>query len=258
MKESSPAMKNPPLVGIGVIVAVLLLVVVFRVWSKGGIFPPHEFAYGTTLRNCDAISERMDQFLSLDEMDPDEIQIQTFVGNSSEKSLKPLIAYISAQKRKDLGTLVAALKEADELPNQKQKAIQFVKALLPYRDALRDESHQDNIIVFVYYGLKQPSKLSPPARAKLGSLVKQLDTAEQAAKFASGECPTNYLMGNINIYPLALENTPWHRTVEFPSAKDAPVLEIRFMGLRGVFKYLLDEMTARTGDTFVHLDGESI
>jgi len=150
------------------------------------------------------------------------------------------------------------LKEADELPNQKQKAIEFVDALLPYKDALRDDSHQDDIMVFVYYGLKQPSKLSPPARAKLGNLVKQLDTADQAAKFDSGECPTNYLVGNINIYPLALDNTSWHGRVEFPSSKDAPVLEIRFMGLKGVFRYLLDEMTARTGDTFVHLDGESI
>jgi len=251
-------MKITPLVGIGVSLAVLLLVFLFRLWSKGGILPPHEFAYGTTLRNCDAISERMDQFLSLDEMDPDEIQIETFVGNSREKSLKPLIAYISTQKRTDLGTLLAALKEADELPNQKQKAIQFVKVLVPYKDALRDESRQDYIIVFVYYGLKQPSKLSPAARARLGSLVKQFDTTDQAAKFDSGECPTNYLVGNINIYPLALENASWHRMVEFPSAKDAPILEIRFMGLRGVFKYLLDEMTARTGDTFVHLDGESM
>jgi len=35
-------------------------------------------------------------------------------------------------------------------------------------------------------------------------------------------------------------------------------LEIRFMGLKGVFRYLLDEMTGKTGDTFLHLDGESI
>lgn len=251
-------MKTTPLVGIGVLVAVVLLTFLLRVWGKGGILPPHEFAYGTTLKNCEAIPERMDQFLSLDEMDPDEIQIETFVGNNREKNLKPLIAYISTQKKKDFGTLVAALKEADALPNQKQKAIQFVKVLLPYKDALRDESHQDSIIVFVYYGLKQPSKLLPPARAKLGNLVRQLDTGDQAAKFDSGECPTNYLVGNINIYPLALENTSWHTMVEFPSAKNAPVLEIRFMGLRGVFKYLLDEVTARTGDTFVHLDGESI
>jgi len=65
-------------------------------------------------------------------------------------------------------------------------------------------------------------------------------------------------VGNINIYPLALENTSWHSTVEFASPKDAPVLEIRFMGLRGVFKYLLDAMMEKTGDSFKHLDGESI
>jgi hypothetical protein len=252
-KESFRAMEIS-LIGIGIILGVLLLALQFKIWSE----PPHDSRYGTALKDCEAIPEQMDQFLSLEEMDPEEIQIETVVGSKSEKNLKPLIAYISTQKEKDFGTLVAALKAADELPNQKQKAIQFVKVLLPYKHALRDESHEGSIIVFVYYGLKQPSKLSPPTRAKLGDLVKQLDTAAQTAKFDSGECPTNYLVGNINIYPLALENTFWHQLVELPSAKDAPIMEIRFMGLRGVFRYLLDEMTARTGDTFVHLDGESL
>jgi hypothetical protein len=252
-KESFRAMEIT-LVGIGIILGVVLLVFQFKIWSE----PPHDFRYVTALKDCEAIPEQMDQFLSLEEMDPEKIQIETVVGSHSEKNLKPLIAYISGQKNKDFETLVAALRAADELPNQKQKAIQFVEVLLPYKDALRDESHEGSLVVFVYYGLKQPSKLSPPTRAKLGNLVKQLDTAAQAAKFDSGECPTNYLVGKINIYPLALENTFWHQLVEFPSAKDAPIMEIRFMGLRGVFRYLLDEMTARTGDTFVHLDGDSL
>jgi hypothetical protein len=250
-------MRISPLVGIGILVGIVLLIFIFK--GRGqGILPPHEFAYGTALSDCRAIPERMDKFLSIADMDPDQIQIQTFVGNNSEKNLKPLIAYISTQNHKNLGTLVADLRKVDELPNQKEKAIQFVKALLPYKDALKDESHQDEIIVFVYYGLKQPSKLSPPTRARVSDLVKQLDSAKQAAVFSSGECPTNYLVGNINVYPLALENTSWHAIAKFASPKDAPVLEIRFMGLRGIFKYLLDEMSARTGDTFLHLDGESI
>jgi hypothetical protein len=35
-------------------------------------------------------------------------------------------------------------------------------------------------------------------------------------------------------------------------------LEIRFMGLKGIFRYLLDQMTRQTGASFVHLDGESL
>lgn len=251
-------MKITPSVIAGMLFAVLLLVLALRLWAKGGILPPHEFAYGTALRNCEAIAERIDQFLSLEAMDPNEIQIQTFVGNRSEKNLSPLTTYISSQKNHDFGPLMAALKNVDHLSNQKEKAIQLVKTLLPYKGSLRNESKQDTIIVFVYYGLKQPSKLSQAARVKVSNLVRQLDTAKQSAEFASGECPTNYLVGNINIYPLALENTSWHTTVNFASPKEAPVLEIRFMGLRGVFRYLLDEMTGKTGDSFLHLDGESI
>jgi hypothetical protein len=251
-------MKITPSVIAATFFAVLLLVLAFRVWVKGGILPPHEFAYGTALRNCDAIPEQMNQFLSSEVIDPDEIQIQTYVGNTSERNLAPLITYISSQKNRDLGPLVAALNKVDRLSNQKEKAIQLVKTLIPYKDLLRNESQQDSTIVFVYYGLKQPSSLSQEARLKIGTLVRQLDTAKQSAQFASGECPKNYLVGNINIYPLALENTSWHSTVEFASPKKAPVLEIRFMGLKGIFRYLLDEMTVKTGDSFLHLDGESI
>ena len=133
-----------------------------------------------------------------------------------------------------------------------------MRTLIPYKDALRNESQQDTIIVFVYYGLKQPSDLPQSDRMKVSSLVRQLDTAEQSASFDSGKCPENYLVGNINIYPLALENTSWHTTVKFPSPMDAPVLEIRFMGLRGIFRYLLDKMREETGDSFLHMDGQSI
>lgn len=251
-------MKIMPSIIAGMLFAVLLVVLVVRVWAKGGGLPPHEFAYGTALRNSEAIPERIDQFLSLDVMDPNEIQIQTFVGNRSEKNLKPLIAYISSQKNHDFGSLMTALKNVDQLSNQKEKAIQMVKTLLPYKASLRSKQEQDSIIVFVFYGLKQPSKLPQAARMKVSSLVKQLDTDSQAAKFDSGDCPENYLVGNINSYPLALENTSWHNTVDFGSPREAPILEIRFMGLKGAFRYLLDDMTAKTGDTFLHLDGESI
>jgi len=239
-------------------VAVLVLLLVFKFWAKGGILPPHEFAYGTVLRDSDAIPERMDQFLSLQALDASQVQIETFVGNNSAKNFSPLIRYISSQRGHDFGTLVAALKDVDQLPDQKEKAIRLVKTLLPYKGALKNEAQQDSIIVFVYYALKEPSELSPEAMGKISSLVRQFDTAAQADKFDSGECPSNYLRGNINIYPVAMDNTSWHDTVEFNSAKDKPVLEIRFMGLKGIFRYLLDEMTAKTGAAFVHLDGESL
>jgi hypothetical protein len=248
---------TPPVIG-GIVVVVLLLIVGFRVWVKGGILPPHEFAYGTTLNKPEQIPERMDQFLSLDEMDPEKVRIETYVGNSSEKNLKPLIRYFSSQTKNDLGPLISGLQNADQLANQKEKAVALIKTLLPYRDRIRNEAQQDTIIVFVYYGLKQPSNLSPATKAQVSNLVREYDTGKQAAEFNSGECPTNFLVGNINIYPLGLENTSWHNTVELASPKDAPILEVRFMGLRGIFRYLLDEMTRKTGASFVHLDGESL
>lgn len=251
-------MKVTPSIIVGTLLVLVLLVSVLRSRLKGGVLPPHEFAYGIALRNCEAIPQQIDQFLSLEPIDPGKIKVQTFVGNRSERNLSPLITYISAQKRPDFGPLIADLKKTDQLSNEKGKVIQLVKTLCQYKELLKNESQQDEIIVFAYYGLKPPSSLSQAAKTKISNLVKQLDTSKQSAEFDSGECADNYLTGNINIYPLAVENTFWHNTVEFDSPKDAPVLEIRFMGLKGVFRYLLDEMTAKTGNPFVHLDGESI
>lgn len=240
------------------IVVALVLVLAFKFRGQFGILPPHEFACGTALRSSDVISERMSQFLSLEALDPRQVQIQTYVGNNNAKNLSPLISCISSQRGHDFSALITALREVDQLPDQKEKAIRLVKTLVPYKEALRNQAQQDSIIVFVYYALRQPSELSADAKGKISSLVRQLDTAAQADKFDSGTCPNNYLKGNINVYPLALDNTSWHDTVEFNSPKDAPVLEIRFMGLKGIFKYLLDQMTAKTGAAFVHVDGESL
>ena len=127
-------MKITPSIVVAMVFAALLVFAVLKVWAKGGGLPPHEFAYGTALANSEAIPEQIDQFLSLEAVDPNEIQIQTFVGNRSEKNLNPLITYISSQKNIDFGPLVAALKNVDQLSNQKEKAIQLFKTLLPYKD----------------------------------------------------------------------------------------------------------------------------
>jgi hypothetical protein len=153
-------MRIAPALVTAMVFAAALVFIVLKVWARGGGLPPHEFAYGAALANSEAIPEQIDQFLSLDAVDPDEIQIRTFVGDSRAKNLMPLIGYISNQKNHDFGPLITALKSADQLPNQKDKAVQLVKILLPYKDSLRNESEQDTIIVFVYYGLKQPSNLS--------------------------------------------------------------------------------------------------
>ena len=111
---------TPSLVGVIVVVA-LVLVFAFKFWGQGGILPPHEFAYGTALRNSDAIPERIDQFLSLEALDPGQVQIQTFVGNNNAKNLSPLISYISSQRGHDFGALVAALKNEINCQTKKRR-----------------------------------------------------------------------------------------------------------------------------------------
>ena len=241
-----------------VLIVVILAVLLIRNKAKAGFLPPHEFAYGTALKDIATLPEKADEFLSLEALDPDKIHIETFVELNSEKNLKPLIKYIASQKNTALDPLIASLNEVDKLSNQKEKAIRLIKALTPFKDLLKNESKQDSVIVFVYYGLKDPSNLSPVTKGRISDLVRQLDTQKQSDEFNNSNCPRNYLVGNVNIYPLALENTFWHGNVDFGSSKKAPILEIRFMGLKGIFKYLLNEFENKTGGSFKHLDGEQI
>ena len=68
-----------------------------------------------------------------------------------------------------------------------------------------------------------------------------------------------YLAGTINIYPHFVENTSWYKSLEGEDSQEVqPILEIRFMGLRGVFDYMLKEIQATLGLGFFHLDGEAL
>jgi hypothetical protein len=105
---------------------------------------------------------------------------------------------------------------------------------------------------------KDVEALAAYFRGNVGSQLKKLDTDKQARSFSGQRCPTNFLQGNINIYPLAMENADWYKSIGLPGDQIRPILEIRFMGLRGIFRYLLDTMQHRTGLSFVHLDGEDL
>src|SRR5215467_10212231 len=108
------------------VVFVGLLVVRLISKAKGGLLPPHEFAYGTSLPTYTLLPERVDTFLSLPELDPDETEIETYVRTQSAKNLKPLIDYVASRKDQDFRELMTALKGTDQLTNQKEKAVQLV------------------------------------------------------------------------------------------------------------------------------------
>jgi len=55
----------------------------------------------TALSTYTLLLERLDTFLSLPELDPDETAIETYVGMQSAKNLKPLIDYLASRKDQD-------------------------------------------------------------------------------------------------------------------------------------------------------------
>lgn len=240
-----------------IVIVVLIALFLYKTYKKDLSLPPHEFAYGIFLKSIEELTIMVDQFLSLEALDPGKIEIET-VGDRVDKTLNLLISHVTSKQNESLMPLISSLKDIDTLSNKKEKAIKLVKALIPYRDQLRDEENQDELIVFIKYGMKQPADLSLDVRGRIEGFVTMLDTPEQTESFKSERCPKSYLEGNINIYPLALENTFWHTVKNLGESKNKPILEIRFLGLKGIFKYLISEMKKETGKQFKHLDGELI
>jgi hypothetical protein len=240
-----------------IVIVVLIALFLYKTYKKDFSSPPHEFAYGIFLKSIEELPDMVEKFLSLEVLDPGKIEIET-IGDKVDKTLNLLIRYITSKQREELEPLISSLKEIDTLSNNKEKVIKLIKALIPYRDQLRDEENQDELIVFIKYGMKQPVDLPLDARGRIEGFVTTLDTPEQTESFKSERCPTNYFEGNINIYPLALENTFWHGVKNLGVSKNSPILEIRFLGLKGIFKYLIHKMENKTGKKFKHLDGELI
>jgi hypothetical protein len=127
IQEGIAAVKITPSTIAWVALIILLLVIVLRNRTKAVGLPPHEFAHGTPVRNCEAIPGAIDEFLSLDVLDPATIQIETYVGNRSEKNLTPLIAYISSRKGRDSNPLVAELRKRINCPIAENKQFNWYK-----------------------------------------------------------------------------------------------------------------------------------
>lgn len=222
--------------------------------------PPHESAYGIQLAGIDELPTRVRQILSLDIFDPRKTTIQI---SSMRRScgIAKLTRYCAklAKHNSNLKPLIASLKQTEKVLPVQEAAVQLIELLVAYRAGLRDESKQDEVIVFIHFGLKDPSELDPGTREAIQRLVQRVDTPKEAQEFNSGHCPKVFLKGNINIYPRAIENISWYHLVKLDLPDQTkPILELRFMGLRGVFIYILDEIEKRLRCTFFGLDGEPV
>ncbi len=106
---------------IGVIFVGALLFALFKDKASAGFLPPHEFAYGSAMNNITELPDRINQFLSMESLDANKIQIETYVGNNSQKNLRPLIKYLSAQKNAALEPLIVSLTDIDRISDQKEE-----------------------------------------------------------------------------------------------------------------------------------------
>jgi len=180
-----------PWLRVGLLAVLLLLVHLMVKGNRDYDLPPHEFAYGALLDSIDELPAAIDQFLSAPELDPSKTRLETCLGMNSSEDLRPLIRYTRelASRKPEVRPLVDSLIGVEQMSDQRQQAIKLVEALNPFRDMMRDEPHQDEVIVFITYGIKRPERLTPSAREQIGELVRRLDTPEQANQFNCSACP---------------------------------------------------------------------
>jgi hypothetical protein len=243
---------------------IAVFAIAYFVWSKLGnsLLPPHEFAYGAPLGSIQDLPHAVSQFLSLPALDPAKIRIEASIlgGSGGSGDIASLAKYLNAKmgSRPGVANLVSELRRINSIPNPLEKTDALLEALIRDRDIIRDEPNQDRAIVFIFYDLKEPSLLDSGMKAEISIATHTLDSDSQARLFDSQKCPKNFLEGNINIYPLAMENVGWYKSLGLPGDQNRPILEIRFMGLRGIFRFLLDGMEHASGLPFMHLDGEKL
>lgn len=232
---------------------------ILRLMRNFGVLPPYEFAYGTQLPKVANLSTQVHNILSLDFFDPRKTTIE--VSGRTGGGIDGLTRYCSSLKTQNprLQPLIDSLKEIEKIKPTQDAAIRLIDKLVEFRDELRDESKQDEVIVFISFGLKDPKTLELDTKEIITKLVERTDTPKHFLKFTSGHCPSKFLGGNINIYPRLIENTSWYRLTSIEKVdQNRPILEVRFMGLAGVFVYILDQIQIRMKCQFFHLDGESI
>lgn len=254
-------------------IIIIIGIMFFLKRAKAFNFPPHEFAYGAQLLNIGELPKRVEEFLALECLDQSKIRLEVSVIKKAlmdkiiskgdvyfEKGgIDLLIKYLSnnISKNIDINPLISSLWEIEKIDSPLQRSIKLLNTLIEYKDILKNEAKQDDIIIFIYYRFKNPSLLDAITKNKVAMSVNKLDTIEQWRVFTSENCPDNFLEGNINIYPLLIENTSWYRSGNIKTTNNSlPILEIRFMGLKGIFEYLLEEMGNKYNVSFFHLDGE--
>lgn len=200
----------------------------------------------------------MEEFLSLDCIDPKSLRMEVSpAGDSGDLGL--LIRYLEKNLvDRDLTAVTERLR-AIKKASPKVQARDLVQALVDYKGVLHNEELVDDLVIFLRYNLKHPSTLDPAARDQLLQLVSTLDTRGRCHLFKSPACPRDFLEGTLNIWPLAIENTSWYDIADLPeNAKQRPILKVRFSGLRGAFRFLLNEMERRSWLTFHFLQGDRL
>jgi hypothetical protein len=190
--------------------------------------PPHEFVYGMQLESIKRIPDAIGDFLSLEALDQDKIMIQTWTNYDTKDGIGLLIIYLKKIKNQEIKDLITSLENIEQIDNQREKAINLFTALIPYSDLLNNVTKRDELIVSVNYSVKRSGALNSSIKSVIAELVSKLDKPAQAKRFRDNKEPQNYLEGNINIYPLDLANK---------SGSNPAILEVRFTGLKGIFKY---------------------
>jgi len=230
-------------------------------YSGSQDWPPHEFAYGAVLRNSSDLAARVRDFLSLPLLDASQTRIEVMSSSQGDIGLDGLRRTVESlsRTRPELTSLATDLGGVSKRADSVQQAVSLVSALIAFQDHLRNESRQDELIVFLHFAMKRPAEVEGQRRTALTALVSRWDTPQQSQIFQSPRAPSAYFEGNINIYPFAMDNAMWRRSTSFePTESHGPILEIRFMGLRGLARYLFAEFEQRTSLRLVHLDGETI
>lgn len=218
-----------------------------------------EYVYGFLLKDIAQITEVVEYLLTLEAINEKAISTEFVHIREDGSFISGGIEGFRKVVKKRLGNNAIYMGFTKGLEGGKyvspQDIQQFLVGVIENREILRRKAlPEEEIIISIQFEIKDLKQLGTNLFEEIGSLVKAIDSKKMARMFLKRRLSRKYRRGWINIYPFDIEGKFWQEKLSYPGEK-GPILEVRYYGSGGCFKYLLEEVRKRYGISYIHLEG---
>jgi|GEM_PF-5951445 len=225
-----------------------------KVPSKG----VNEYVYGLILKSIDQLPEVVYYMLSGKLINQDSLSIELIyirkdgkIKNGRIKDLREILR----SKGIDPISLDAFLKNIEKGSYlSPENCRDLIVKVIEKKENLKAHIGSEEIIISIKFHMKELNQIDSEIFQEMVALVKRVDGDELARSLLKKKIPKRRRVGWLNISLFDIEGGFWREKLSDEDVKGV-ILEVRFYGLGGILKYLLDETKMRYNISYIHLEG---